>query len=170
MQWISVPSPIGALGVAADEGEITNIHFGGVGRHQHSGGVGRQPVAADPAPVLRRAKEQLDAYFAGELTDFDLPLAAPSGPDYEKSVWKVIATIGYGDMMTYGEIATALGDPTAARAVGVACNHNPVPIVVPCHRVVGAGGKLVGFGGGLDRKRHLLALEARVRVERDFFQ
>jgi methylated-DNA-[protein]-cysteine S-methyltransferase len=159
MQWISVPAPIGSLGVAADRGEITAVHFGGVGRH---------PVATDPEPVLSQAREQLTAYFAGTLTTFELPLAVPSGSDFEKSVWAAIASIDYADMATYGEIAAAVGDKDGARAVGVACNRNPVPIIVPCHRVVGAGGKLVGFGGGLDRKRFLLQLEARVRVERDF--
>ena len=78
-------------------------------------------------------------------------------------MWAEIAKIPYGEMLTYGEIATALGDPGLARAVGTACNHNPVPVIVPCHRVVGAGGKMVGFGGGIDRKRRLLELEARVR-------
>jgi len=158
-QWISLPSPIGALGVGAMDGEITRIRFGGVGRH---------PVTDHPAPVLRAAQEQLDEYFAGTLTDFDLPLAVPGGSDFDLSVWKAIAEIGYADMATYGEIASTVGDKEAARAVGVSCNRNPVPIIVPCHRVVGAGGKLVGFGGGLDRKRFLLQLEARVRVERDF--
>lgn len=157
--WISVPSPIGDLGVAADAGEITAVHFGGVGRHE---------VTADPAPVLTAAREQFDAYFAGDLSDFDLPLAVPAGSDFERAVWKAIAEIGYADMATYGEIAQTVGDRDAARAVGVACNRNPLPIIVPCHRVVGAGGKLVGFGGGLDRKRFLLQLEARVRIERDF--
>jgi methylated-DNA-[protein]-cysteine S-methyltransferase len=157
--WISVPSPIGDLGVAAEAGEITAVHFGGVGRHE---------ITADPAPVLRTAREQFDAYFAGDLTEFDLPLAVPSGSDFEQAVWKAIAAIDYADMATYGEIAAAVGDKDAARAVGVACNRNPLPIIVACHRVVGAGGKLVGFGGGLDRKRYLLQLEARVRIERDF--
>jgi methylated-DNA-[protein]-cysteine S-methyltransferase len=157
--WISVPSPIGDLGVAADAGEITAVHFGGVGRH---------PITVDPAPVLKAARQQFEAYFAGRLTDFDLPLAVPGGSDFEQAVWKAIAEIGYADMATYGDIAKTVGDKDAARAVGVACNRNPVPIIVPCHRVVGAGGKLVGFGGGLDRKRFLLQLEARVRVERDF--
>ncbi len=159
MQWISVPTPIGDFGVAADAGEVTRLHFGG---------VGRQLVVAEPPPVLRSARAQLDAYFAGELTDFDLPLAVPEGSDFEKAVWKAIAEIGYADMATYGDIAAIVGDRDAARAVGVACNRNPVPGIGPCHRVVGAGGKLVGFGGGLDRKRFLLQLEARVRVERDF--
>jgi methylated-DNA-[protein]-cysteine S-methyltransferase len=159
VQWIEVPTPIGRFGLAADAGEITALHFGG---------IGRQPVAAEPQPVLLRTAEQVVAYFAGDLTDFDLPLAAPAGSDFEKAVWKLIAAVPYGEMTTYGEIATALGDLSASRAVGTACNHNPVPIIVPCHRVVGAGGKLVGFGGGLDRKRFLLQLEARVRVEREF--
>ncbi|HKE65267.1 MAG TPA: methylated-DNA--[protein]-cysteine S-methyltransferase [Micromonosporaceae bacterium] len=159
MQWIAVPAPIGTLGVAAADGEITSVHFGGVGRH---------PVATAPAPVLGIAAAQLDAYFAGELTDFQLPIAAPDGSDFERAVWKAIAEIGYGEMATYGDIARLVGDKEAARAVGIACNRNPLPIIVPCHRVVGAGGKLVGFGGGLDRKRFLLNLEARVKIERDF--
>ncbi len=159
VQWISVPTPIGAFGVAAESGEIVAVHFGGLGRNR---------PAEDPQPVLVEANRQLDAYFAGELTDFAIAVAAPSGTEFEKAVWKVIAGIPYGEMLTYGEIAKMIGDPDAARAVGTACNHNPVPVIVPCHRVVGAGGKLVGFGGGLDRKRFLLQLEARVRIEREF--
>jgi methylated-DNA-[protein]-cysteine S-methyltransferase len=159
VQWISVRTPIGAFGVAALDGELTTVHFGGIGTH---------PVADDPQPVLVDVAKQLDAYFCGELTSFDVPLAAPPGSDFEKAVWKAIAEIPYGEMETYGDIAKRLGDPDAARAVGTACNRNPVPVIVPCHRVVGAGGKLVGFGGGLDRKRFLLQLEARVRVEHEF--
>ena len=102
------------------------------------------------------------------MTDFELPLSVTSGSPFERAVWQAIATIPYGQMRTYGEIAADVGAPDGARAVGVACNRNPLPVVVPCHRVVGAGGKLVGFGGGLPRKRFLLGLEARVRVERDF--
>ena len=86
----------------------------------------------------------------------------------ERAVWSALAGIPYGEMRTYGQIATTVGDRDAARAVGIACNHNPIAIVLPCHRVVGADGKLVGFGGGLPRKRFLLELEARVRIERDF--
>lgn len=159
MQWISVPTPIGEMGVAARHGEIVELRFAG---------VGRASVATDPQPVLRQAAEQIRAYFAGELTEFQLPLAVPEGSAFECAVWKAIAEIRYADMATYGEIAAAAGVPDAARAVGVACNRNPVPVIVPCHRVVGAGGKLVGFGGGLDRKRFLLQLEARVGMERDF--
>jgi methylated-DNA-[protein]-cysteine S-methyltransferase len=158
-QWIEVATPIGVFGLAADAGEITMLHFGGIGRH---------PVASDPDPVLTKTATQLQEYFAGRLSTFDAPLAVPDGSDFERAVWEQIAAIPYGEMSTYGEIAKALGDADAARAVGTACNHNPVPIIVPCHRVVGAGGKLVGFGGGLDRKRFLLNLEARVRIEREF--
>jgi methylated-DNA-[protein]-cysteine S-methyltransferase len=158
-QWIEVPTPIGDFGLAAVAGEITMLHFGGIGRH---------PIAADPDPVLTKTAAQLQEYFAGRLSEFDAPLAAPDGSDFERAVWQQISAIPYGEMTTYGEIAKAVGDADAARAVGTACNHNPLPIIVPCHRVVGAGGKLVGFGGGLDRKRFLLNLEARVRIEREF--
>jgi methylated-DNA-[protein]-cysteine S-methyltransferase len=159
VDWIEVPTPIGGFGVAAEDGEIVAVHFAG---------VGRQPVAADPPSVLTATAAQLRAYFEGEATEFAVPLAEPEGSDFEKAVWKAIAAIPYGEMATYGEIAAAVGVPDAARAVGTACNRNPVPVIVPCHRVVGAGGKLVGFGGGLDRKRYLLQLEARVRIEREF--
>lgn len=159
MEWISVPTPIGAFGLAAGAGKLSAVHFGGIGRH---------PVAEHPEAVLVEAHAQLDAYFRGELTHFDVPLAEPAGSEFEKAVWLAIAEIPYGQMATYGEIAKQVGEPGGARAVGVACNHNPVPVIVPCHRVVGAGGKLVGFGGGLDRKRFLLQLEARVEVERLF--
>jgi methylated-DNA-[protein]-cysteine S-methyltransferase len=159
MQWIEVPTPIGAFGLAADDGEITALHFGGIGRFE---------VAADPDPVLTKTAEQLTRYFAGELTEFDARLAVPDGSDFERAVWDAIAAIPYAEMATYGDIAKAVGQPDAARAVGTACNHNPVPVIVPCHRVVGAGGKLIGFGGGLDRKRFLLQLEARVRIEHEF--
>lgn len=159
MQWISVPTPIGDMGVAAEHGEIVALRFTG---------AGGAPAVDDPEPVLRAAAEQIRAYFDGELTEFRLALAAPEGSGFDRAVWKAIGEIPYADMATYGEIAAAVGVPDAARAVGVACNRNPVPIIVGCHRVVGAGGKLVGFGGGLDRKRFLLQLEARVRIERDF--
>ena len=163
MQWIEVPTPIGAFGVAADGDEITTLHFGG---------IGRESPAIDPVPVLLEATNQLKAYFAGELTEFDLPLVVPTGSGFERAVWEAISAIPYGETTTYGEIARGIGGGAvdAARAVGTACNRNPVPVIVPCHRVVGVGGKLVGFGGGLDRKRFLLQLEATVRIEREFAQ
>lgn len=155
-------SPIGDLGVAVDEAGVCAISFDGA------------PAGGERGDdeLLAAAAEQLRSYFAGELTEFDLPLSVRRGGDFERAVWSELAAIPYGAMRTYGEVAAAVGgpsdrptDPTGARAVGAACNRNPLPIVVPCHRVVGAGGKLVGFGGGLARKRHLLELEARVTLE-----
>jgi methylated-DNA-[protein]-cysteine S-methyltransferase len=127
-------------------------------------------VDAEPTGALGDAVGQLRAYLDGELTGFDLPLSVRRGSDFERAVWDELSRIPYAEMRTYGEVAAAVGDGDhlAARAVGVACNRNPLPIVVPCHRVVGTGGKMVGFGGGLHRKRFLLELEARVRIVRDF--
>jgi methylated-DNA-[protein]-cysteine S-methyltransferase len=159
MRWASVPSPIGALGVGADADGICGVQFQGAPTAR---------VVERPDGLLAAAAEQLTEYFAGTLTEFDLPLVVRSGSEFERKVWDRIAAIKYGETATYGSIATELGDSGAARAVGIACNHNPLPIVVPCHRVVGAGGKLVGFGGGLPRKIHLLELEARVTIEAAF--
>jgi methylated-DNA-[protein]-cysteine S-methyltransferase len=146
-----IDSPIGPLGVVVEQDTVVNVRF--AARPGPSGGD--HPVRAE-----------LDAYFAGELTEFTVPFDLRGGSDFEQSVWAQIAAIPYGEMVTYGAIATALGDPGAARAVGTACNHNPIPVIVPCHRVVGANGKMVGFGGGIDRKRRLLELEARVALAR----
>ncbi|MBB2944773.1 methylated-DNA-[protein]-cysteine S-methyltransferase [Actinoplanes lutulentus] len=143
-----VDSLIGPLGVHAEDDVVVSVRFG-----------------AQPGPVAEHpAAQQLSAYFAGELTEFTVPVEMRGGSEFERAVWGEIAKIPYGEMITYGAIATALGDPGAARAVGTACNRNPIPVIVPCHRVVGAGGKMVGFGGGLDRKRKLLELEARVAL------
>ncbi|GAA2635798.1 methylated-DNA--[protein]-cysteine S-methyltransferase [Paractinoplanes durhamensis] len=147
-----IDSPIGPLGVTVSGETVIGVHFGA-------------RVEAGPADS-HPAADQLAAYFSGELTDFTVPVEMHGGSEFERAVWGEIAKIPYGEMVTYGAIATALGDPGAARAVGTACNHNPVPVIVPCHRVVGAGGKMVGFGGGLDRKRKLLELEARVALTR----
>jgi methylated-DNA-[protein]-cysteine S-methyltransferase len=147
-----VDSPIGPLGVVAEDALVVGVRFGA-----------RLDRGHEPD---HPATAELRAYFAGELTDFTVPVEMRGGSDFERAVWAEIAKIPYGEMVTYGAIATALGDPGAARAVGTACNHNPVPVIVPCHRVVGAGGKMVGFGGGVDRKRKLLELEARVSLTR----
>ncbi len=112
----------------------------------------------DPAG-LAPAADQLAAYFAGDLETFDLPLAA-AGNDFQHRVWEALLHIGYGEAASYGRIATAVGLPGAARAVGAANHVNPLPIVVPCHRVIGADGSLTGYGGGLATKSFLLALEA----------
>jgi methylated-DNA-[protein]-cysteine S-methyltransferase len=148
-----VDTPIGPLGVGIDGDVVVGVRFGGYGE------PGGPPGAHLSAVELR-------AYFAGSLTGFTVPVEMRGGSGFERAVWAEIARIPYGETVTYGAIATTLGDPGAARAVGTACNHNPIPVIVPCHRVVGAGRKLVGFGGGLDRKRRLLELEARVTLER----
>ncbi|MBQ1012841.1 methylated-DNA--[protein]-cysteine S-methyltransferase, partial [Micromonospora sp. M51] len=125
--------------------------------------------AAAEAPddaLSRQAVDELRAYFAGELTGFTVPVSPPRGSDFERAVWREMTRIPYGQTLTYGEVARLVGDPGAARAVGVACNRNPIPVIVPCHRIVGAGGKLVGFGGGLPRKVKLLELEAGVSLRR----
>jgi len=145
-----VDSPIGPLGVVLDGDTVVGVRFG-----TSSGPFGEHVVA-----------DELAGYFAGTLTSFSVPVEMRGGSEFERAVWAEIARIPYGEMRTYGEIATILGDPGLARAVGTACNHNPVPVIVPCHRVVGAGGKMVGFGGGIERKRKLLELEARVSLER----
>lgn len=160
MRWTVVDSPIGKLSVAVDDAGVCGVQFGVA-----DGGVvdGAEP---SDEPRLQVAVDELRAYFAGELTDFTVPLSVRRGSDFERAVWREMSRIPYGEMRTYGEVAAAVGDPSGARAVGVACNHNPIPVIVPCHRIVGAGGKLVGFGGGLPRKRFLLELEARVALER----
>jgi methylated-DNA-[protein]-cysteine S-methyltransferase len=145
-------SPVGRLGVVLDGDTVVGVRFGAPASFGRSG----------PHPAV----DELTAYFAGTLTSFSVAFDLRGGSDFEQAVWARITEIPYGEMQTYGAIATALGDPTLARAVGTACNHNPVPVIVPCHRVVGAGGKMVGFGGGIERKRRLLELEARVALER----
>jgi methylated-DNA-[protein]-cysteine S-methyltransferase len=150
-----IDSPIGPLGVTVAGETVVGVRFGA-----RPGPSADHPSAAHPSAA------QLKAYFAGELTEFALPVEMRGGSEFERDVWAEIAKIPYGEMVTYGSIATALGDPGAARAVGTACNHNPVPVIVPCHRVVGAGGKMVGFGGGIERKRKLLELEAGVTLAR----
>ena len=118
---------------------------------------GEAAVSADP--LLLDAADQLRAYFACELREFDIPLA-PAGTAFQRQVWAAVAAIPYGSTASYLEIATAVGRPSACRAVGAANGRNPLPVIVPCHRVVGATGGLTGYGGGLDRKRSLLDLEA----------
>ncbi len=107
---------------------------------------------------LREPIRQLQAYFKGKLRQFDLPLAG-EGTDFQKRVWKALCDVPYGQTASYGEIAAAIGQPTASRAVGMANGRNPISIIVPCHRIIGSNGRLVGYGGGLDRKTSLLKLE-----------
>ena len=152
--YIHLDTPIGRLLLAAGEDGLREIQFEG-GRHPQRAGEGWE---AGETEVLREAREQLGAYFAGWLREFELPLA-PRGNPFELRVWKALLEIPYGTTCSYSEIARRLGDLEATRAVGAANGANPLPIVVPCHRVIGADGSLVGYGGGLDVKRYLLRLE-----------
>lgn len=182
--WLVIDSPIGPLRLAAAGGALTAIEFSPFrdpGRldpsaHSGQGEPGRPAHAAldDPAVhnlaandrdqsddegVLLRAATQLAQYFAGERTEFDLPLA-PRGTEFQHRVWAELRKIGYGETASYGDIAHRLGlTNVASRAVGTANGRNPIPIIVPCHRVIGADGTLTGYAGGIERKRILLDLE-----------
>lgn len=157
----TIDTPIGPLELRTTGEALTSIYFTDKGSARAARGD------LDSDPVLRDTADQLNAYFAGDRTDFDLPLA-PHGTDFQERVWSALTEIPYAETWSYAELARHIGLPTAFRAVGAANGQNPLPIVVPCHRVVGANGKLVGYGGGMERKRHLLELEAKVRVGRDF--
>ena len=171
-----VDSPIGPLTLTAAGGRLTGLRLG----EQPSAGLpsstgakepssaglpsstgAKEPSSADEA-VLAEASAQLAAYFAGELADFDLPLST-GGTEFQQRVWRCLRDIPYGQTWSYGRLAAAAGNPKASRAVGMANNRNPIAIVIPCHRVIGADGRLVGYGGGLDRKTWLLDHE-RSRV------
>ncbi len=143
-----VDSPIGPLGLVASDTALRSVSF-------HASGVPH----AGSSPVLDEAARQLDAYFGGELVAFDLPLEL-HGTDFQRQCWLALATIPYGQTVSYGEQARRLGlGADKARAVGAANGQNPLPLVLPCHRVIGADGSLTGFGGGLHVKRFLLELE-----------
>jgi len=153
--WTVIESPIGDLRLVEHDGAITAIEFS-----PFREGTGRPLGDRDDAhPVLAECARQLRAYFAGDLTDFDLPLA-PEGTPFQRRVWEELLAVGFGKTATYGEIAHRLGMTNAAsRAVGLANGRNPIPIVIPCHRVIGSNGTLTGYAGGLDRKQLLLSLE-----------
>ena len=155
-------SPIGELTILATDEAIVAIHFGNdtMGSRPSDGVV---DVPAGEHAVLDEAVRQLDEYFAGERVDFDLPLE-PAGTPFQRQAWTALATIPYGETISYGEQAMRIGDRNKSRAVGAANGKNPLPIVVPCHRVIGANGHLTGFGGGLDIKAWLLDHELRVRA------
>jgi len=150
MTWtVLEPTPVGPLLLVARDGALTALHFG----------AGPGPGERDDAdPVLLAAAAQLREYFAGARTSFDVPLA-PEGTAFQRAVWEQLRRIPYGATESYGEIARRLGSPTASRAVGAANGRNPIAIIVPCHRVIGANGSLTGYAGGLDCKRALLDLE-----------
>lgn len=151
-----VPSPIGPLTVVQEDGALVRLAMSPPRRFVDAEIGGRSDEAFDD--VVR----QLGEYFAGEGTAFDLPLR-PVGSDFELAVWEQLTRIPYGETRSYGHVAAAVGESGGAQAVGAANGRNPLAIVVPCHRVIGADGSLVGFGGGLTRKRFLLDLEQRER-------
>jgi methylated-DNA-[protein]-cysteine S-methyltransferase len=146
------PSPAGSLTLVADGEALTGLYF-----DLDSAGRPRPGWVRDDRR-FRGAIAQLDEYFSGRRRAFDLPLA-PRGTEFRKLVWKALQAIPYGQTATYGEIARAIGQPQASRAIGGANHHNPLAIVIPCHRVIGADGSMTGYGGGLARKRMLLDLE-----------
>jgi methylated-DNA-[protein]-cysteine S-methyltransferase len=150
----TVASPIGELLLLRDDRGLTGL-FMDAGRHAPPSLEGSR---GDPA-AFSDVAAQLAAYFAGELTAFDLPLA-PSGSPFQLEVWAALRTIPYGETRSYVDIARQIGKPSGSRAVGLANGRNPISIIVPCHRVIGANGSLTGYGGGLDRKRTLLDLES----------
>lgn len=148
-------SPVGELLLIADDAALTHICFDGV---RDAGSTIADAQESEDHSILHAARKQLEEYFAGRREAFDLPLA-PSGTPFQRSVWQSLARIAFGQTQSYGDIARHIGRPKAVRAVGAANGANPLPIVLPCHRVIGGNGSLTGYGGGLDRKRHLLALE-----------
>lgn len=143
-------TPVGSMGIAEEDGRITHVFFGS--------SVRPKEYQREETPVIRECAKQLQEYFAGERRDFDLPLN-PEGTAFEREVWEALRTIPYGELRTYGQMAAQLGRPTASRAVGRANGLNPIAILIPCHRVIGANGKLTGYAGGLEMKERLLTLE-----------
>jgi methylated-DNA-[protein]-cysteine S-methyltransferase len=148
-------SPTGTLLLAADDAGLRHIIFA-------DGHAPAKPLPhwREGAAPLTETIRQLRAWFAGELREFDLALA-PEGPAFHQRVWRELCNIPYGETISYGELARRIGSPNASRAVGRANGANPIPIVIPCHRVIGSNGKLTGYGGGLPRKEFLLALERK---------
>ena len=153
--YTRMESPVGPLLLVVDHGGLRRIEFAN----------GRKPVQPDPqwqedAEQLGETVRQLRAYFAGDLETFNLDLA-PQGTPFQLKVWKQLCEIPFGETISYGELARRIGNPNASRAVGLANGSNPIPIVIPCHRVIGSNGKLTGYGGGFPIKEKLLALERR---------
>ena len=151
-QFRTVDSPVGLLTLAGRDGRLMHLRMVDQTYEPSHDGWERDDMA------FAGAVEQLESYFAGERFEFDIEMELVGTP-FQRNVWAALLTIPYGDTRSYGEIAAQIGSPAASRAVGLANGHNPIGIIVPCHRVIGANGSLTGYGGGLDRKRALLALE-----------
>lgn len=155
LSFTRTTSPVGELTLVASDSGLVAVHW----EHDDFDRVKLgETVEVNDHPVLIAAAEQLDEYFAGKRTAFDLPLDF-RGTAFQKSVWAALLTIPFGETRSYGEIARQIGQPTAARAVGAANGRNPISIIAPCHRVIGANGSLTGFAGGIEAKRLLLGLE-----------
>jgi methylated-DNA-[protein]-cysteine S-methyltransferase len=152
-QHTLIDSPYGPLTLVATDGTLSGLYMTEQ-RHRPP----EETFGDRDAGPFGETISQLDAYFAGELTEFDLPMRL-SGTPFQRTVWQQLQLIPYGETRTYGQLADALGKPNASRAVGLANGKNPIGVIVPCHRVIGAGGSLTGYGGGLDRKQRLLAFE-----------
>jgi methylated-DNA-[protein]-cysteine S-methyltransferase len=165
-QSLELDSPVGTLVLTASDGALTRLERKARGRAGRTAGAtshgrhGEASRGASPAErVLLAAQRQLEEYFSGKRTQFDLPLA-PSGTAFQQQVWRALLEIPYGKTWSYQRLARAIGRPTAMRAVGACNGRNPIAIIIPCHRVIGADGSLTGYGGGLPMKRWLLAHEA----------
>lgn len=157
---ITMPSPVGVLTIVATSDAIVAIRWDAEGDFPASGSF--TDVGAGEHPLLDRVVRQLTEYFTGQRTEFDLPLA-PAGTEFQRKAWTALRSIPFGETISYGEQARRLGDKNKSRAVGAANGKNPIPIVVPCHRVVGSNGHLTGFAGGLGVKAWLLEHELAVR-------
>ena len=156
-----IDSVVGTLTLVAEEGVIVGLYMDLQRHRPDDDALGEPDPRGREVEPFKAAADQLDAYFAGELTRFDLPLA-PRGSEFQQRVWAALQEIPYGRTESYGELAERIGSPGGARAVGLANGKNPIGIIIPCHRVVGADGSLTGYGGGLDRKQQLLDLELEV--------
>ena len=150
----TIASPLGELILVAEDGTLSGVYFPGHWTRPDPATFGKRSEQR-----LEQVERQLAEYFAGERTSFELPTSV-TGNAFQRQVWDLLAQIPYGQTTTYGELASELGNPTLARMVGQAVGHNPLSVIVPCHRVVGKDGKLTGYAGGLRRKRFLLDLEA----------
>jgi methylated-DNA-[protein]-cysteine S-methyltransferase len=153
--WTEFDSPLGVLRVTADDVGLTSLYM----ESQRHGPTAPEPSWIPDDDGFTEARRQLELYFAGELRTFDLPLN-PSGTAFQREVWAALTAIPYGEVRSYQQVAEQVGRPRASRAVGLANGRNPISVIVPCHRVIGASGALTGYGGGLERKGMLLDLEA----------
>ncbi|MEV3921456.1 methylated-DNA--[protein]-cysteine S-methyltransferase [Actinomadura coerulea] len=158
---VVIESVVGPLTLVATDGALSGLYME-MQRHRPAQETFGAPGDPEEEPFATVAA-QLSAYFAGDLTEFDLPLRLHGTP-FQERVWAALQEIPYGQTITYGELAVEIGSPSASRAVGLANGRNPVGVIVPCHRVVGSTGSLTGYGGGLDRKRYLLDFERKVRA------